>query len=67
MDNANRQPDKIRGKCDHCHKRRLIGKDTLFCDECLYEWNRVTDKYMDGDPFLPLKVAMGQCKKSIRQ
>ncbi len=57
-DEANRQKDKVRGKCDYCHLRRLIGKETKFCDECLYEWNRVVDEHFDGDPFYPLKVAM---------
>jgi hypothetical protein len=52
-----RQKDKLRGKCDYCHKRRLVGRKTKFCDECYYEWNRVVDKYMDGDPFWPLKAA----------
>jgi hypothetical protein len=50
-----RREKRHRGKCDYCHKRRIIGNRTEFCRECLIEWDRVVDKYFDGDPFYPLK------------
>lgn len=57
-DEANRQKDKVRSWCEYCLKRRLVGRETRFCDECLYDWNVVVDEHFDGDPFYPLKIAM---------
>jgi hypothetical protein len=46
-----------RGKCDYCHKRRLLNKRSQFCRECWENWNQVVDEHFDGDPFAPLKYA----------
>jgi hypothetical protein len=67
MDKANRQKNKVRGKCDYCGNRRLVGKKTRFCDECVHEWNRVVDEHFDGDPFYPLRMVMDQCRKYTKE
>ena len=44
-------------KCDYCRKRRKVNPETEFYRECTEQFQIVTDKYLNGNPFLPLEVA----------
>lgn len=51
------------GRCDYCGEVKRINKKTKFCAECVRQFNETVEKYFDGDPFLPLKVAAEELSK----
>ena len=52
----------VRGKCDYCHKSRMVSTETQFCRECFEHFNCVTNKYFDGNILAPLKAAANVMK-----
>lgn len=51
------------GECEMCHLRTRIRKDLGVCAPCRRRFNETVDKYFDGDPLLPFKVAMREILK----
>ncbi len=51
------------GICEMCKLRTRINKELKVCAPCRRNFNETVDEFFDGDPFLPLKVAM----KEIRE
>lgn len=45
------------GVCEMCHLKTRIRKSTKLCAPCFRNFWRTVEKYFDGDPLLPLKVA----------
>jgi hypothetical protein len=52
-------------KCDMCKLRTRVNSKTGVCAPCRRNFNRVVEKYFDGDPFLPLKVAASLARQKI--
>ena len=64
---AKNRSRRVRGNCDYCGKRRMIGKRTQFCRECEGDIQYTVEKYFDDDPFAPMRAVEELWKKSTKK
>lgn len=54
--------------CEWCNLRTRVSKKTGLCRPCVREMQRVTEKYLDGDIFAPLRVTESMVlKRKLRR